>query len=1083
MDVLLRVSRQFREAHAKYMDAVKKIETSIESRNDEERRRLYETAQDRSVLLRLRELSSDELKAQLARQEENLHDSLSEIRMEMEALRLEVEELLEQMELQSSGKLPWKIRYCLELDPEDVGGAGLQLGGGLITDERGHSVWHDYCIRCNARIENAYPRYRSLESGHVECEACHELCVRLNITPLPEPVLLEKEHTVIMRLRIPVHKQLSAALRAVFVNAYPHRPCFSSVSSGVVLSYAQVYSEAMRIGSFIRQTTSESLSPRVGILLSGVEYHLVDLACIFAGRTSVALSPQYHADSIPTILSEKCGLAFCYAKDLHLLPKGEKIGKVVVFEENFNTISGTVALDEADDGTLERDHVAPCTIFYSSGSSGSPKGVLVSRHSFLLDLQVPTTPSLLVHASFLPVCWGASRLGVYQTCFNGGQVVFCDASPLNLLFQQLSRVRPTYFFAPPAVFEAMSTNRTDDEIRTILGERIQSLGSGGAKISSHLATRFERIFGCQFLVGYGISEVGGVASNGVILKGVQVRIQNGALDQEGFTVGEVQVRSNLMMLGYDNVNMNGSSVTADGYFVTGDIGRMKGSKLEILGRANLSAVKLQNGTWFSCEAAEQEAMASIPGIESVMVHVHQEGDDAVDVIVAIVHMQAGFEQNSSDWYPLVHAVIFSAKPLARTVSLKLNRRQIVEEFREQLATVLLKPEPASEAPSSLEAVRLACQLLQCRQVDPSKSILQNGASSIIAAKFASHFPGLSGAVFSPIQELDSYLLSNSMRKLVPPVSNEEFQRMMQQDYDDPVVSESTIMPEGNAILVTGATGFVGRHLVRDLVQRGHRVIAMVRQQKSQLFDANVEMLHGADFSLDNFGLSKEQYDSLQKRVSFVIHCGAWVDFRSDYNQCRLANVIGTRNMVKFCLPGRSMMFVSSMSAGGKIQFTEGYAASKYVAEHVVRKNLGTLGQIVRLPFVAFDRRTGESNRADWLTLMVRSCIQIQWFPNDFHVQIECVPLDSINTDKLGFQQHYMWSLDVLLEEIRTQMFPAFRTLRMIDWLLLIQEQEAPALSVAPILRGMLQGQGTAPSSLPQLRLSSEELRRFVGQTI
>jgi thioester reductase-like protein len=149
--------------------------------------------------------------------------------------------------------------------------------------------------------------------------------------------------------------------------------------------------------------------------------------------------------------------------------------------------------------------------------------------------------------------------------------------------------------------------------------------------------------------------------------------------------------------------------------------------------------------------------------------------------------------------------------------------------------------------------------------------------------------------------------------------------------------------------------------------------------------------------LDSFGLSAQDYGRLVAGVSRVVHCASSVDFRANYLQCRPANVLGmcgaaplppqscvrdsvvsrmracvfvspplvwlidsptgTLNVIKLCKStGKSCTFISTLSAAEQPTFRGGYAATKYVAEQLVRRHLSPDHAFVcRLPFVLFHR--------------------------------------------------------------------------------------------------------------------------------
>ena len=151
-------------------------------------------------------------------------------------------------------------------------------------------------------------------------------------------------------------------------------------------------------------------------------------------------------------------------------------------------------------------------------------------------------------------------------------------------------------------------------------------------------------------------------------------------------------------------------------------------------------------------------------------------------------------------------------------------------------------------------------------------------------------------------------------------------------------------------LVTGATGLIGGHLARRLVEQGHRVRAVVRVDASRGGSAGRAVAAGVEIvpgSLDD----PASLAAAMRGVSHVFHCAGLV---SDWGPARdftAANVDGTRRVAAAAVAGGVERFVHLSSAAvygyaGPRPFTEDspladrgipYIASKIAAERVVRQ--------------------------------------------------------------------------------------------------------------------------------------------------
>lgn len=140
------------------------------------------------------------------------------------------------------------------------------------------------------------------------------------------------------------------------------------------------------------------------------------------------------------------------------------------------------------------------------------------------------------------------------------------------------------------------------------------------------------------------------------------------------------------------------------------------------------------------------------------------------------------------------------------------------------------------------------------------------------------------------------------------------------------------------ILLTGATGFLGAHILDTylsstpngiaycLVRRKDLTSPEVRLRKTlefyfgdkynNAFGNRIKVVT-ADITLDNFGLNPFDYDNLSKKIDIVINSAALVKHYGEYNQFNNINVLGTQRLVDFCKTYRKKLYhISTASVSG-----------------------------------------------------------------------------------------------------------------------------------------------------------------------
>ena len=228
------------------------------------------------------------------------------------------------------------------------------------------------------------------------------------------------------------------------------------------------------------------------------------------------------------------------------------------------------------------------------------------------------------------------------------------------------------------------------------------------------------------------------------------------------------------------------------------------------------------------------------------------------------------------------------------------------------------------------------------------------------------------------------------------------------------------------VLMTGATGFLGAHLLAELLQSGvelvtclvrppaNRVAANLRHygQWRDEYQERVQEVAG-DLSQPRLGMSVDDYARLARDVDIVWNVGASVDIINAYEHHRPNNVNGANEIIRFASTQRTkrLHHVSSVVAietpdnrGKQIEETHipslddpgfvGYAHTKQVAETLVRE-AGARGlpiNIYRCDNIAGSSQTGVSNPNDYFWRLFSGCVELGEVP-ELEYATRMVPAD------------------------------------------------------------------------------------------
>ncbi|KAH3745124.1 long-chain fatty-acid-CoA ligase FadD9 [Pelomyxa schiedti] len=803
---------------------------------------------------------------------------------------------------------------------------------------------------------------------------------------------------------------------------------------------------------------------------NSLEWLSLDLACCISGFTTVTINPHASYTFVSTVLAQ-CGatLLFC---DTERIPEFSPLMSLSSTEIDTPTpcqrLKYVVDVDHLEEIAASKFDFFPVhrrpgdivSIIYTSGSTGSPKGVPFYEKSLLWVVQhgmFSFDPH--VEALFASLVNSGDRKFFYRTICSGGRVGLVDK--IDLLYDYLRVLGPTYMIATPRFYEVlfvqyraelqqlMSEMQASDpffhpslveverqkllaRIKTYMGKRLKSISIGGAAVSPNLLSFLKECFGSNVASeSFGCTETGTIALiDGQINKDNLWKIidwpeMNYFATDKPYPRGEICVKTPIMATEYyNNPTETAFAFDSEGFFHTGDIVEVvEPSRIRIVDRKKF-IFKLSQGEFIAPQSVE-EAYSECPLVQQIFITCENVTQFHQHAVIAIVvpnetQLRRTLKDSTTPWTLLVQSPLAHKTVMSHLV--ETGKRLHLRPF-EVPALLLLEPISWTIESGLLTVIqkknrpsldaKYQSRIRECfiTDVKPNVCDLQPEIESIISSVLSVPKESLGTPGFFLSHGGDSL----SAMKLTTSLSEKLGIQVPPSVLFDAGLSIGILPMTWGLVFVSGSTCadllvyicLLGLCKLRQAVQ--------IQSSWTTLFDSAIEQgdicVVQGDCTLNNFGLSEEDFVQLASRTKFIYHIAADVNHIAPYSSLRKGNVIGTCSALHLRdLSCSDMVHVSSASVANSegllpldnICSKNGYTQSKWVAEKIVSQvsteSLCSRGKIfcVRLGFVGWNSETGDFNRNDWLTILVKGVAALSCFPQfSPHEKIRIVAVDHV----------------------------------------------------------------------------------------
>ena len=593
-------------------------------------------------------------------------------------------------------------------------------------------------------------------------------------------------------------------------------------------------------------------------------------------------------------------------------------------------------------------------------------------------------------------------------------------------------------------------------LRGVFGGRLQNVSVGSAPPSQALMEFLQRCFhDCRVGEGYGSTECATITVDDHVHAGVDLRLidvpELGYFTGDDPPRGEILVRTPHMVSGYlGDEAATRATFDEAGYFHTGDLGeRQPDGRVRVIGRRK-SVVKLAQGEFVAPERIEDALLAS-PLVAQLVIHADSQRSSVVGLVVpnrGPLALELGCAEGDLEAlageaasarvladlrrvgraaqllpWELPSAIHLELEPLSverglATSSNKVDRRAVAARYAEVFAALY---EGATPRQGVLDLVREAAAAVLGEASFDSDLAGRLGVDSLSGVELVSAVSQKLGREVS----LAAWHGASSLEELARRIQVEAgvgvsaaggesaTAAQARADLAAPLELDPGVLAQAPAhparwVLLTGATGFLGAHLLEALLGlEGVEVRALVRAAddaaaSTRLHEAvaryglacdpaDAQALAG-DLAQPRLGWSEARWAEQASELDAILHAGAQVNWLMLYGQLRAANVGGTDALLALAASVRpkALHFVSTIStvdpAGDEGDVlpedralkSSGYGLSKWVAEQRVRlaAAAGLATTIHRPAMITGHSARGVANPEDFVNRYLQSCLEL-----------------------------------------------------------------------------------------------------------
>lgn len=859
-------------------------------------------------------------------------------------------------------------------------------------------------------------------------------------------------------------------LHALFTTQARNNPDkIALVDGDTCLTYRELDILTNQLANHLRQYDIQANDP-VGILLEKChEYIIACIAILKAGGAYLHLELAYPSNFLQQIFAD--------AQPKVILTKQQHQANIASHNVTALCLDHNIWREAATTPvTASASNHSLAIIGYSSGTTGKPKGICVSHratlyahYKFWEEVQHIPNHGHFAYTTF--ITWDAlSPLIMGQTGhIVADEISFDPHRLLNLIAEQdinHTILTPSLL---SCIIQNVDTHTLQDKLS---GLNIAWVG-GEVMTQALVDQTLAQLPHLTLINNYGPAEcfvitqgklqandaaTPAVCAVGKVLDGMEILLLDEDLQPvpEG-AEGNLYATGPCLADGY----LSNPALTAQKFipingkifYNTGDAARyLPDDRLLILGRRD-GTVKIRS--YNVNLLAIEETLRQHPHIsDCVVIAYGAEGEDKYLVAYLIRSDDATWQidpntyhnpsianylQEHLPFYMVPHRYMELDSFPMHAISGKLDKAALPKPSYQpkQPRNIALEPIAADAPVAEQEQLMLALleDMLPQSTINADDNFFEIGLDSLLAAQLVTRIRELFGVELSVIKIYEhcsvDQLISHLHTHEHTHININWAQQAVLEPAIQPSTSHRTFTQDSNAVLLTGATGYLGSFILAELLSTALQLNVYCLVRSADQIPAIIERLkhyqrwqdHFAeriiawegDLSQPNFGWSTTTFTSRAQSVHAIFHAGAWVNMVLPYDQLKTTNVGGTQEILRFAseqiqkplhyvstlgiIPsGNPAIYPENDQIDGLIdELNSGYTQTKWVAEKLLWQAIERHipANIYRIGNIGPDNETFLANTNDTVMILLDACRVLKAAPQQNNWHFEYTPVNFV----------------------------------------------------------------------------------------